>query len=95
MGWGLAVRHQLFSRPMTGKDALLAAACYVGAYAKDINLPATNTPRFLLSPPDMDEATSAMLNLVAEDKAYGARGTTGLQRIQSFVKGYQGGLSVC
>jgi len=43
----------------------------------------------------MDEATSAMLNLVAEDKAYGARGTTGLQRIQSFVKGYQGGLSVC
>ncbi len=95
MGWGLAVRHQLFSRPMTGKDALLAAACYVGAYAKDINLPATTTPRFLLSPPDMDEATSAMLNLVAEDKAYGARGTTGLQRIQSFVKGYQGGLSVC
>jgi hypothetical protein len=36
-----------------------------------------------------------MLNLVALDKAYGARGTTGLQRVQAFVKGYNGGLSVC
>jgi hypothetical protein len=36
-----------------------------------------------------------MLNLVGLDSTYGARGTTGLQRIQSFVKGYQGGLSVC
>jgi hypothetical protein len=43
----------------------------------------------------MDEATSAMLNLVGEDRSFGARGTTGLQRVQAFVKGYQGGLSVC
>jgi hypothetical protein len=43
----------------------------------------------------MDEATSAMLNLVGDAATYGARGTTGLQRIQSFVKGYNGGLSVC
>jgi predicted metalloprotease len=93
VGWGLAVRHQLFKRSNDGPDALLAASCYTGAYAKDINLAAGKT--FLLSPPDMDEATSAMLNLVGQDNTYGARGTTGLQRIQSFVKGYQGGLSVC
>jgi hypothetical protein len=36
-----------------------------------------------------------MLNLVGLDQSYGARGTTGLQRVQSFVKGYGGGLSVC
>ncbi|MCU1655724.1 MAG: putative metalloprotease [Pseudonocardiales bacterium] len=96
VGWGMAVRHQLFSRPIDGKDALLAAACYTGAYSKDVNLPQGDAQHpFILSPPDMDEATSAMLNLVGLDKAFGARGTTGLQRIQSFVKGYNGGLSVC
>jgi predicted metalloprotease len=96
MGWGLAVRHQLVNRSNDGTDALLAAACYTGAYAKDINLANGDAQHtFLLSPPDMDEATSAMLNLVGLDNAYGARGTTGLQRIESFVKGYSGGLSVC
>jgi predicted metalloprotease len=93
VGWGMAVRHQLFKRSNDGPDALLAASCYTGAYAKDVNVDSGRT--FLLSPPDMDEATSAMLNLVGLDSTYGARGTTGLQRIQSFVKGYQGGLSVC
>ncbi|MDQ2749282.1 MAG: hypothetical protein ABI775_08585 [Pseudonocardiales bacterium] len=93
VGWGLAVRHQLFKRSNDGPDALLAASCYTGAYAKDVNVDEGRA--FLLSPPDMDEATSAMLNLVGQDNTYGARGTSGLQRIQSFVKGYQGGLSVC
>jgi predicted metalloprotease len=93
VGWGMAVRHQLFKRSTDDEAALLAASCYTGAYAKDINVDEGRT--FLLSPPDMDEATSAMLNLVGQDNTYGARGTTGLQRIQSFVKGYQGGLSVC
>ena len=96
VGWGLAVRHQLFKRSNDGPDALLAASCYTGAYAKDINIANGDAAHpFILSPPDMDEATSAMLNLVGQNNTYGARGTTGLQRIQSFVKGYQGGLSVC
>jgi hypothetical protein len=43
----------------------------------------------------MDEATFAMLNLVGSDQAFGNRGTSGLDRIQQFVKGYAGGLSVC
>jgi predicted metalloprotease len=93
VGWGLAVRHQLFDRSNDGAGALLAASCYTGAYAKDINK--ESNAGFVLSPPDMDEATSAMLNLVGQDNVYGARGTSGLQRIQSFVKGYQDGLSVC
>jgi hypothetical protein len=88
------VRQQLFGRSTDDASALSAAICYTGAYAKDINVTdSSNT--FTLSPPDMDEATSAMLNLVGLDQAYGARGTTGLQRVQSFVKGYGGGLSVC
>jgi predicted metalloprotease len=95
VGWGMAVRHQLFNRPLDNGGALTAAICYTGAYAKDANVGQTTTPRFVLSPPDMDEATSAMLNLVGLDTAYGARGTSGLQRIRSFVRGYQGGLSVC
>jgi predicted metalloprotease len=96
VGWGLAVRHQLFSRTTDDAPALLAASCYTGAYSKDVNLETGDaTHKFILSPPDMDEATSAMLNLVGDRATYGARGTTGLQRIQSFVKGYNGGLSVC
>jgi predicted metalloprotease len=98
-GWGLAVRHQLFSRSLDDAAALLAASCYTGAYAKDVNVASsTNRPSdrpFILSPPDMDEATSAVLTVVGQDQAFGARGTTGLQRVQSFIKGYDGGLSVC
>jgi predicted metalloprotease len=96
VAWGLAVRHQLFNRGIEDGAALLAASCYSGAYAKNINVDqSTSTTSFVLSPPDLDEATSAMLTLVNLDQAYSARGTTGLQRIQSFVKGYNGGLSVC
>jgi predicted metalloprotease len=96
VGWGMAVRHQLFGRSTDGKDALLAAVCYTGAYAQDINVEQTSDEHpFALSPPDMDEATSAMLDLVGSERAYGARGSTGLQRIQAFVKGYNGKLSAC
>ena len=96
MGWGMAVRHQLFGKTLDTAEALLAAACYVGAYAKDINVePSSSAPQFVLSPPDLDEATSAMITLVGSDQAFGARGTTGLQRIQSFVKGYNQGLGSC
>jgi len=98
-GWGLAVRHQLFDRSLDDGPALLAASCYTGAYAKDINIPQTvkrsDGREFYLSPPDMDEATSAVLTLAGQDQAFGARGTTGLDRVLSFVKGYNGGLSVC
>jgi predicted metalloprotease len=92
MTWGLAVRHQLFNLAVDDGAALLAAACYVGAYSKSIN---TGTQGFQLSPPDLDEATSAMMTLVPMEQAFGARDTTGLQRVQAFVKGYHGGLSVC
>jgi predicted metalloprotease len=92
IGWGMAARHQFFNASTTDRAGLLAAVCYTGAYAKSINKASGN---FVLSPPDMDEATYAILNLVPEPQAYGARGTTGLQRIQAFVKGYFGDLSSC
>ena len=97
IGWGMAVRHQLFGRSMTDSAALIAATCYTGAYAKDVNIAEDPTgARFiLLSPSDLDEATSSMLDQVGKDQAFGGRGTTGLQRIQAFVKGYKGGLSSC
>lgn len=96
IGWGMAVRHQLFKRSLTNGKALLAAACYTGAYAKDINVTtATHGQLITLSPADLDEGTSSMLDVVDRSGAFGARGTTGLERIQAFVKGYKGGLSSC
>lgn len=97
IGWGMAVRHQLFNRPLDDAAALEAAICYTGAYAKDINLAADPTQNrlILLSPADLDEATSAMLDQVGKPSSFGDRGTTGLDRVQAFVKGYRGGLSVC
>jgi predicted metalloprotease len=99
LGWGLAVRAQFFSGSMDNQAALIAAACYTGAYSKDINLaqtdPAAKTKDIVLSPSDLDEAVSSMLDLVPDPKAFGARGTTGLERIQAFVKGYFGGLHAC
>ncbi|SHG24828.1 Predicted metalloprotease [Jatrophihabitans endophyticus] len=94
IGWGFAVRHQLFSRSLDGAAALQAGICYTGAYAKDINV--EDPPGgFLLSPADLDEGVAALLDEVPQDSAFGARDTTGLQRIQSFIKGYKGGKSVC
>lgn len=96
IGWGMAVRHQLFTRSQNDQAALLAAVCYSGAYSKDINVSQPDaTQKFTLSPADLDEAVSAMLDQVGKPEAYGARGTSGLDRIQSFVKGYKGGLSSC
>jgi hypothetical protein len=97
IGWGMAGRHQLFDRPLDDQAALESAVCYTGAYAKDINLADDPTrARFiLLSPADLDEATSSMLDQVGKAVAFGARGTSGLDRIQAFVKGYRDGLFGC
>jgi predicted metalloprotease len=96
IGWGMAARHQFFAGTTDDRAGLMAAICYSGAYAHDINRAnGDRTHHFILSPPDMDEATLAVLQLVPLDEAFGARGTSGLQRVQSFVKGYAGGLSAC
>jgi predicted metalloprotease len=96
IGWGMAVRHQLFNRSLTDEDALISAVCYTGSYAKNVNVdPGTPGRDITLSPADLDEATSSMLDQVGRDEAFGSRGSTGLDRIQAFVKGYRGGLSVC
>ena len=95
-GWGLAVRRHLFGRSVDDEDALIAAGCYAGAYSKSINRDAQpNEQRFLLSPGDMDEASVAVLTMVGSPLAFGDRGSTGLDRIDSFTKGYFGGLSAC
>lgn len=96
VGWALAARHQFRGDDTTGQDDLLGAICMAGSYVKDINL-SDRQPghEFILSPPDMDEATFAVLTLVNQDDAYGARGTTGLQRVQSFIDGYWGGVRSC
>ena len=96
VGWGLAVRHQFFGADMDSTKALKAAVCYSGAYAKDVNVPAgTAGHNFYLSPSDLDEAVSALLDLAGQDRAFGARGTTGLDRIQAFNRGYKQSLSSC
>ncbi len=96
IAWGMAVRHQLFKRDLTDQNALQAAVCYTGSYAKNVNVPPGTAGRDItLSPADLDEAVSAMLAQVGKPQAFSARGTTGLDRVQAFVKGYRGGLSVC
>ncbi|HET6876082.1 MAG TPA: hypothetical protein VFH38_00980 [Jatrophihabitans sp.] len=97
MGWGMAVRHQLFSRSMDSTEAVLSAVCYSGAYAKDVNIAydPTRTKFLTLSPADLDEALSALLNQSLQGRSFGQRGMTGLDRVQAFVKGYDGGLSAC
>lgn len=96
VGWGMAAQHQFFGRDVTTSTALLSAICYSGAYAADINVanPATSQ-QFTLSAPDMDEATSAVLDLVSEQRAFGPRGTSALDRVKRFVAGYKNGLSGC
>ncbi len=96
VAWGMAARHQFFDGSISNRAALMAAICYSGAYAEDINRTDhdPNHP-FVLSPPDMDEASSAMLALVDRSDAFGGRATSGLERIQAFVTGYEGGLSAC
>lgn len=96
IGWGMAVRHQLFNRSLSDEQALTAAVCYSGAYAKNVNVESGTPGREItLSPADLDEAVSSMIDEVSRPEAFGARDTTGLGRIQSFVKGYKGGLTVC
>ncbi len=96
IAWGMAARQQFFAGSIDDGDGLTAAICYAGAYTQDVNLPTQDsTHKFVLSPPDMDEATSAVLTLVDRPDAFGARGTTGLGRVTSFVTGYSKGLHSC
>lgn len=96
VGWATAARHQFDGDDGAGRDDLLGAVCLAGAYAKDVNR-TDRSPghEFILSPPDMDEATFAVLDLVNQDAAFGARDTTGLQRVESFIGGYWGGVNSC
>ena len=81
---------------MTDQKGLIAAICYSGAYAHDINLDEGDaTHPYVLSAPDMDEATSATISLVPLGHAFGARDTTALERVQAFVLGYNTGLPGC
>jgi predicted metalloprotease len=95
IAWGMAARHQFFDKPIDDAAGLSAAICYAGAYSENVNSPSDTTQTFVLSPPDLDEATSAVLSLVDLDTAFGARGTSGLERVSSFVTGFDKGLHFC
>lgn len=96
VAWAMAARSQFFHEPLDNRAALLTTICYGGAYSADINREtADKQHKYLLSPPDMDEATAAVLGLVDLGTAFGDRGTTGLQRVHWFVRGYSGGLPAC
>ncbi len=92
-GWAMAVRSQLFHASTRDRAALLAASCYSGAFTASVNT--DQQTGFQLSPPDMDEATAAVIRLVPAPQAYGAHDTTALERISTFTKGYFGGLPAC
>ena len=92
--WGFAVRSQV-GLSIDDTAAMLGAACYTGAYSENINIVPTKTSEFTLSPQDMDEASVAILRDVPLNQLFGARNTTGFQRIDSFKKGYFGTLTAC
>lgn len=96
LGWGLSVVNQLGRNTTDGK-ALLAASCYQGAYAatRNVDTSPAGGIGLTLSPADMDEASIALLILAGENDAYGSRGTSGFDRIRSFITGYFGGLPSC
>jgi predicted metalloprotease len=97
MAWGLAVRHQLHGASLDDRQAITAAVCYTGAYAKNVNVASdpSGTKLLMLSPADLDEALSALLDRQLQEQSFGEHGTTGLDRVQAFVKGYAGGLASC
>jgi predicted metalloprotease len=96
VAWGMAARVQLSHGTTDDQSALRVAICYAGAYSEDINRANGDAAHpYVLSPPDLDEATSAVLSLVNRPAAFGDRGTTGINRVQAFVTGYHGGLSSC
>lgn len=95
LGWGMSVVNQL-GRGTTDGAALLAASCYQGAYAASRNSDEPAGEYVLtLSPADMDEASIALLLLAGQKDAFGARGTSGFDRIHAFITGYFGGLPSC
>jgi predicted metalloprotease len=90
VAFGMAALHQSGKATDTA-NALAKAVCYAGVYSENINVALDQAPRsekFVLSPQDMDEATYAMLRSVNEPSVFGARNTTGLDRINDFRKGY-------
>ena len=90
VAFGMAVLHQS-GKAINTSGALKSAICYSGAYSANINVSTDEAPRsdgFVLSPQDMDEATYAMLRSVNEASVFGARNTTGLDRINDFREGY-------
>lgn len=96
MAWGFAVQHQLDGRNLDDRAAVTAAVCYTGAYAKNVNVAtATNHQLLTLSPSDLDEAVSVLLNRSLQEQSFGERGSTGLDRVQAFVHGYANGFGSC
>lgn len=97
MAWGLAVRHQLYGKSLDDQQAITAAVCYTGAYAKNVNVASdpSGTKLLTLSPADLDEALSALLDRQLQQRSFGLRATTGLDRVQAFVRGYGRGLRGC
>ncbi|MCW2494758.1 hypothetical protein [Jatrophihabitans sp.] len=96
VGWGMAAQSQFFRASTTTQKALIAAVCYSGAYAANINIADTSKAHpFVLSAPDMDEATSSVLDQVGSAAGFGPRNTSGLDRVKAFLTGYTSGLGAC
>ena len=72
---GMAARTSSSAARLDDAAALQSAVCYAGAYSEDINRASSDaTHTYILSPPDMDEATSAVLTSSTSITAFGARG---------------------
>jgi predicted metalloprotease len=89
--YGLAVRDQL-GLSTEGPDAIRSAVCLAGAFTQGVRNGETSVS---ISPGDVDESVSFLLDSSADPAVLGDSGLTGFQLVDVFRSGVFEGLSAC
>ena len=89
--YGLAVRDQL-GLSTDGPDAIRSAVCLAGAFTQGVRNGETSVA---ISPGDVDESVSFLLDSSADPAVLGASGLTGFQLVDVFRGGVFEGLPAC
>lgn len=93
--YGLSVLAAL-NKSLSGADAQKAALCVAGAYSGDLLNRKSDVPTFTLSPGDLDEGVTVLLqNDYAARDVDGNAPQTGFERVADYREGVLGGLKAC
>jgi len=76
------------SRSTAGKGGLLRAICLDGGYTAVVTRRSPQDRGLRLSPGDLDEAIQSLLFYAGLDNFFGARGTSGFDRVQAYRQGF-------